>query len=87
MATRKKSPPSSKKGAKKGQQKREKRRFGSGAVQFARDVRNELKKVTWPDREQLQQSTMVVLLIVIALGIYIAIWDYIFQNLARLIFL
>jgi preprotein translocase subunit SecE len=86
MATKKKSPVASKKGGKKGQQK-EKRRFGSGAIEFGRGVRNELKKVTWPNREQLQQSTLVVLMIVLFLGVYVFLWDRVFEFLARVVFL
>ena len=73
--------------AKKGQQKKgQRRRFGAGTVQFTRDVRSELRKVNWPNREQLRQSTLVVLIIVAVLGVYVAAWDFVFQNLARLIF-
>lgn len=69
------------KGAGKSQQKK-----GGGPVKFAKDVRGELKKVSWPNREQLQQSTMVVILLVLVLMAYIYVWDFVFQNLARLIF-
>ncbi len=47
----------------------------------------ELKRVSWPNRDQLRQSTAVVLIIVLVLGVYVAAWDFVFQNLARLIFL
>ncbi len=67
-------------------QEKEKRRFGSGAVKFAREVRGELKRVNWPNRDQLQQSTAVVVIIVVTLALYVAFWDFIFQYLARLIF-
>jgi preprotein translocase subunit SecE len=68
----------------KGQQKK---RFGAGAVQFVRDVRRELGRVNWPGRDQLRQSTAVVLIVVILLGIYVAAWDFVFQGLYRFIFL
>ena len=68
-------------------QEKEKRRFGGGAVKFAREVRGELKKVNWPNRDQLQQSTAVVLIIVIVLALYIAAVDFVFQSLVRLVFL
>ncbi len=35
----------------------------------------ELQKVTWPDREQLQNATIVVLLFTIAISIIIWIMD------------
>jgi preprotein translocase subunit SecE len=67
-------------------QEKEKRRFGGGAVKFTREVRGELKRVNWPNRDQLQQSTAVVVIIVVTLALYVAFWDFIFQYLARLIF-
>jgi preprotein translocase subunit SecE len=73
-----------KKGGGKSQSKKE--RPGAGALRFARDVRSELKKVSWPDREQLRQSTAVVLVIVVTIGVYVAAWDFIFRNLTRFIF-
>jgi preprotein translocase subunit SecE len=77
-----------KRGAGKGKaQDNKNQRFYSGAVDFARNVRGELRRVNWPNRDQLQQSTAVVLVIVLALAAYVAFWDFIFQSLARLIFL
>ena len=68
------------------QQQEKKRRFG-GLLDFIRNVRAELRRVTWPNRDQLQQSTAVVLIIVVALTAFVAFWDFIFQNLARIVFL
>jgi preprotein translocase subunit SecE len=68
------------KGANKSQQKR------GGPVKFAKDVRGELKKVSWPDRGQLRQSTIVVIIIVLGLMAYVYVWDFIFRNLSQLIF-
>ena len=62
------------------------KRFYSGTVEFVRGVRGELRRVSWPNRDQLQQSTAVVLIIVVVLTAFVAFWDFIFQNLARLIF-
>ena len=61
--------------------------FLAGPRRFARDVRGELRRVTWPDRDQLRQSTAVVLIIVIVLAIYVAAVDFVFQSLVRLVFL
>jgi preprotein translocase subunit SecE len=71
-------------GAKKTQQK--KQGFAAGPRRFTRDVQGELKRVSWPNREQLRQSTAVVLIIVLVLGVYVAAWDLVFKTLARLIF-
>ncbi|MBA3426570.1 MAG: preprotein translocase subunit SecE [Rubrobacter sp.] len=58
----------------------------AGIRDFFRGVRNELRRVNWPNRDQLRQSTAVVLIIVVVLGVYVAAWDFVFKNLARLIF-
>ena len=71
-------------GAKKGQQQRQ--GFIAGPRRFVRDVQGELKRVNWPDSEQLRQSTAVVLIIVLTLTAYVYAWDLVFQALARLIF-
>ncbi len=72
-------------GAKKAQQQK-KQGFAARPRKFARDVQGELKRVNWPDRDQLRQSTAVVLIIVLTLAVYVAVWDFVFQNLARLVF-
>ncbi len=77
------------KGSNKKSQQKQPQRAGllAGPRRFARDVRGELRRVSWPDRDQLRQSTAVVLIIVIVLAIYVAAVDFVFQNLVRLIFL
>ncbi len=66
-------------------QQQSKGRLG-GTVEFVRGVRGELKKVNWPNRDQLQQSTAVVLIILVLLTAYVFLWDTIFYYLARLVF-
>ena len=44
------------------------------------DVRGELRRVSWPDRDQLSQSTAVVLIIVLTLAAYVAAWDFVFTG-------
>lgn len=45
------------------------------AVQFFRDVRSELRKVTFPTRKETMASTAVVLVAVFAIAIYLGIVD------------
>jgi preprotein translocase subunit SecE len=73
-------------GAKKAQQQQKKQGFASRPRRFVRDVQGELKRVNWPDRDQLRQSTAVVLIIVLTLLAYVYAWDLVFQYLARLVF-
>ena len=74
-------------GAKKAPQQQKKQGFAAGPRRFVRDVQGELKRVSWPNAEQLRQSTAVVLIIVLTLTAYVYVWDLLFQQLARLIFL
>ncbi len=77
------------KGANRNTQQRRQQSQGRIAAMkdFIRGVRNELRRVNWPDRNQLRQSTAVVLIIVVTLGLYVAAWDFVFNSLSRLIFL
>jgi len=52
------------------------------AQQFFREVRVELKKVTWPSRKETIASTSVVLITVIIVAFYLGIVDL---GLSRLI--
>jgi preprotein translocase subunit SecE len=72
-------------GVKKAQQKN-KQGFTARPKKFVQDVQGELKRVNWPDRDQLRQSTAVVLIIVLTLTAYVYAWDLVFKSLARLIF-
>jgi preprotein translocase subunit SecE len=78
--------PSGKGGGKAQQQQQKKGGFLAGPRRFVRDVRGELRRVSWPGRDQLRQSTAVVLIIVLTLAAYVAAWDFLFGRLARLIF-
>ena len=46
-----------------------------GIKKFLREVRTELKKVTWPTRQQLMAYTAVVLVAVILVSVLIWILD------------
>jgi len=43
----------------------------STALDFAGEVRDELKKVTWPDVPQLKNSTFVIVVFVIVMALVI----------------
>jgi len=48
-------------------------------LQFLRDVRNELRKVTWPTFDELKKATTVIVIFVSILGIVIGLMDSFFQ--------
>jgi len=47
---------------------------------FLSEVRSEVKKVTWPNREQMISSTGAVLIILVVAGAFLALLDVIFTN-------
>ncbi len=51
--------------------------------EFIEGVQSEMKKVTWPDREQLRNATAVILVFVIILAIIIGLMDSVFSALVR----
>lgn len=48
---------------------------GTRLVTFYHDVIAEMKKVTWPDRPQLMQATLQIIVFVLVLGAIIALID------------
>ena len=49
------------------------------------EVWSELKKVSWPTREQVRNLTVLVFAISFVVGLYITVPDQIFQGLLGLI--
>jgi preprotein translocase subunit SecE len=49
--------------------------FPARVAQFYHDVVTEMKKVTWPDRAQLQDATIKIIIFVLFLGAVIGLMD------------
>jgi preprotein translocase SecE subunit len=49
------------------------------------EVWSELRKVSWPTREHVRNLTVLVFAISLAVGVYIAFWDAVFQNVIAFI--
>jgi preprotein translocase subunit SecE len=49
------------------------------------EVWSELKKVSWPTREQVRNLTVLVFAISFVIGLYITVLDSIFQGLLGLV--
>ena len=54
-------------------------------VKFLREVKLELKKVSWPSRKEISGSTGVVIVNVAIVAIYLGILDNIFQRVMLLL--
>ena len=58
--------------------------FGKIANFFS-EVTVELKKVSWPTKNELIGSTSVVIISVAIMALYIGIWDFIFSKAIHLV--
>jgi preprotein translocase subunit SecE len=60
-----------------------------GIQDYVRDVRVEMSKVTWPTRDELRESTIVVLVMVLIMTVFIGIVDRVlslaFEGLVRML--
>ena len=50
---------------------------------FLSEVKIELKKCTWPTRQELLGSTMVVVISVLILGVFVGLSDTVLMGLLR----
>jgi preprotein translocase subunit SecE len=57
----------------------------SGTAQFLREVRVELRKVTWPQRKEIIGSTAVVILASFVVSFFLGFIDLILQKLLGVI--
>jgi preprotein translocase subunit SecE len=53
---------------------------------FLSEVRNELKRVTWPSQKEVYATTVVVILVSVFLGLYLFLLDQFFLNVVQWIF-
>ena len=55
-------------------------------VVFYHGVVAEMKKVTWPDRAQVRQATIAIIIFVLAIALFITVLDWILSTfLVRLV--
>ena len=55
------------------------------AARFITEVRTELKKVSWPTRDELIGSTVVVLVSVALLALFVGICDLVFSRVINML--
>jgi len=49
-------------------------------IQYLKDVRAEMRHVSWPTRRQTIMYTIVVIAISLAAAVYLGIFDYLFST-------
>ena len=59
-----------------------KTKFGNGLLEVLR----ELESVTWPSKENVRSSTVVVLITVAIFAAYAGLWDFIVTTVERFIY-
>jgi len=53
------------------------------ARKYLMEVNTELKKTTWPTRQELISQTQVVLGLLVVLGVFIAAWNFILGEIVQ----
>ena len=53
-------------------------KFFAGISKFFREIKVEIKKVIWPDWEQIKNNTGVVILCILVIGVAIWVLDALF---------
>jgi preprotein translocase subunit SecE len=49
-------------------------------VRYVRETRGELRKVTWPTRQESQRLTAIVLGVTAVMAIFLGLLDFVFSN-------
>ncbi len=65
--------------------KTKKKSFFARMKKYFKDTKSELKKVTWPSKEQLKQNTIVIITFIIIVGIFLFAIDMLFSWLSSLL--
>lgn len=59
--------------------------FIGKSIQFLREVKVELKKVTWPSRKQTMGSTLVVIILVMIISLFLGLVDVGLSGIIRVV--
>jgi preprotein translocase subunit SecE len=62
-----------------------KENFYHKSIRFFREVRSELKKVTWPNRKQTAGSTVVVIILVFIIAAFLGLFDFGLSKLVQIV--
>ena len=57
----------------------ERKSFPGRLVQFYHEVQDEMRKVTWPDRAQLKDTTIKIIIFVLFIGAVLGVVDVLLQ--------
>jgi preprotein translocase subunit SecE len=54
-------------------------------IKYLKETRAELRKVSWPAREEALNLTAIVMAVTVAMAVFLGVADYIFSKLFSLI--
>ncbi|KYH28797.1 MULTISPECIES: preprotein translocase subunit SecE [Clostridium] len=57
-----------------------------GIVKFIKEVKAETKRITWPPKDEIKKSTIIVLFFCAVSAIIIGLMDYGFNSLYKFVF-
>jgi len=57
--------------------------LGKRLVKWFREMRSELKKVVWPTPKQVVNNTWIVLVMIVAVGLMIMAFDFVWVNIIQ----
>jgi preprotein translocase subunit SecE len=52
---------------------------------FIDEAWSELKKVSWPTRQQVRNLTILVMAVSLVVGLYITVFDFVFTEAVRML--
>ncbi len=61
------------------------RRTVDRTTEYLKDTRGELRKTSWPTREQATNLTLIVLAVTIVMAAFLGALDFVFAQVVRLI--
>ncbi len=64
---------------------RAKKNIGSRIVDWAKEIKSELKKVVWPSFAKVRKNTLIVIIYVLLVGVVIMALDWVFTYLINFI--
>ena len=56
-----------------------------GIIKFFKDIKGEVKRITWPKKNEVKKTFMAVAIFVLIYIVLVGGFDYIFQNLFEVI--
>jgi len=64
---------------------KDRQRKGNAIVNYLKETRAELRKVTWPSREEAINLTAIVVAVTVAMAVFLGVVDYLFSKFFGLI--